>query len=370
MSTGKGFFKIAAIVAAATIGSGMFALPYVIASAGWLLSIFYFAIFIVLLSVAHIVYLKTLASVGEKERLLGLSRKYFGIPGFWIGFIAIVLGLLLSFTAYLIIGPQFVSLLFPTMPPSIALALFWCFISAPIFLRNNNVTHLEELGIFCTSCVIFFIFASGHPLSALANIPPVDVHYFFLPLGAILFSLAGWTSVESVYDVAKEIKNNTIVFAAFIAGTAFSAFLYFLFSVGIFGSVPQITVNVLSGLGHWPFWKKDIVAIIGLFAVLTASMPLTRELCNAFEKDLQWRPSYARFTIIGVPLLIILSGFNNFLMVVSIIGGLFLSTQYLLIISIGSRALALSRTQRLFLSMTAAVFIFAAAYSVYSFLFL
>ena len=367
MSTSRRFFKIAAIIAAATIGSGVFALPYIIAHAGWLLIIFYFAIFAVVISAAHSVYLKTLESVGEKERLVGLARKYFGAVGFWIGFITIVIGLLLGLTAYLILGPQFVRLLFPAVAPGAALALFWFIIAVPVFLGDASAVNLEELGIFLVSAVVVVVFLLGHPFRAFLNVPPINFHYFFLPLGVILFSLTGWTGVEPVCGAIKGIKNGKGVWVALAMGTVFAAVLYFLFAMGILGSALRVTEDTLSGLMNWPYWEKYAVAIIGLFAIWTASVPLSRELRNALEKDLRWNSLFARFVIVGAPLAAVILGFNNFLTVVSITGGLLLSTQYLLIISVGSRALVFSRKQKVFYAIAAFIFIFVAVYSVYSF---
>ncbi len=374
MAAFRQFLKIAAIVAAATIGTGVFALPYIVASAGWILAACYFVVFAAIISAAHIVYFKTLAAVGEKERLLGLARKYFGTAGFLTGFIAIVIGLLMGIVAFLIIGPQFLRLIFPAVPPAAALVLFWFVIAIPVFLGDERTVHLEEFGIFCIAAVVLFIFLTGNPVHALSVIPPVALHYLFLPLGAVLFSLAGWTSVESVYGVMQKpgsflkTGRRSILWIAFIAGTLFAALLYFLFAMGIAGSASLITQDTVSGLTNWPAWKKDIIAIIGLLAIGTIAMPIMRELRNAFEKDMGWHPVFARSAIVFAPLAAVLSGFNNFLAVVSIAGGLFLSVQYLLIIAVGARSLAFSPAQKIFFGIASAVFIFAAVYSVYGFL--
>lgn len=369
MNKGGGFLKIAAIVAAATIGSGVFALPYVVARAGWLLAIFYFIAFVGIISAAHVVYLRTLESVGEKERLLGLARKYFGTAGFLTGFIAIVVGLLLSFIAYLILGPQFVRLIFPAVAPGVALAVFWFIVAVPVFLGDRIAVKLVELGIFLVSSVIVLVFFLGHPLHAFAGVPPVNFNYFFLPLGVILFSLAGWTGIEPVYGaIRNKMKSGKRIWIALAAGTAFAAVLYFLSAMGILGSVPNATADTLSGLINLPSWERYLIAIVGLSAVWTASVPLSRELRNALEKDLQWNHLFARSMIVLVPLAAVALGFNNFLVVVSLAGGVFLSTQYLLIISVGLRALSFTRMQKVFLGIAASVFVFAAIYSVYGFL--
>ena len=369
MTASRQFWKSAAIIAAATIGSGVFALPYVVARAGWLVAIFYFIAFTIVVSAAHAIYLKTLESVGEKERLLGLARKYFGAVGFWIGFVAIVVGLLLSFTAYLILGPQFLRLLFPALAPGAALALFWLVIAAPVFLREKSAVKLAELGILLVFFVIIVVFFAGHPLQAFLNFPSVNMRFIFLPLGVILFSLAGWTGIESVYDTTKGgIKNSRSMWIALAAGTAFAALLSFLFAMGILGSASQVTEDTLSGLMNLPYWEKGLIAAIGLFAVWTASVPLSRELRNALEKDLRWNHLLARLMIVGLPLVAVSIGFNNFLVVVGLAGGLFLSTQYLLILSVGWRALVFSRMQKIFLGIVASMFIFAAVYSIYGFI--
>ena len=44
MTDSRGFWKVAAIVAAATVGDGFFALPFVFAQAGWLLCLLYIII--------------------------------------------------------------------------------------------------------------------------------------------------------------------------------------------------------------------------------------------------------------------------------------------------------------------------------------
>ena len=126
-------FTIAAVVAAATIGEGVFALPYIIQESGWVLTLCYFVALIAAVSAAHIIYLRTLTAVNEKERLLGLAKKYFGSAGFWTGFIAIVMGLLLGFVAYLVLGTQFLEILFPGIPAAVAFAVFWFFLACLVW---------------------------------------------------------------------------------------------------------------------------------------------------------------------------------------------------------------------------------------------
>ncbi len=364
----KRYLEIIGVVTAATIGSGIFALPYVIQKSGWLLSLGYFIALVAMVSLAHILYLRTLETVDEKERLLGLARNYFGDIGFWIGFLAIVIGLLLSFVGYLILGEQFVHIIFPGLPLYFALALFWFAVAILVFKSEGRVVVLEMIGVGLIFCAIIFIFISGHPIRAFANMPLVDPKNILLPFGAILFSLAGWTSVEQIYEIRKghdKIKN---IFPLFITGTAFAAVLYWLFALGILGSVSQVTTDTISGVGNWSLWKKDILAIIGLLAVGVVSVPLSREIRGALEKDLKWNSLISRAAIVLLPLFVVLLGFNNFLVVIGVAGGIFLGTQYILIISVGRRTLQLSTREKILLDVLTIIFLCAVIFEIATFI--
>ncbi len=362
-----GFLKVAAIVAAATVGDGVFALPYLFYQSGWLVSLFYLIVLAVFVSAAHVVYLKTLEKLGEKERLLGLARKYFGTSGFWVGFAAIVLGLLLTLVVYLILGAQFVHLAFPAVAPHIALFIFWLFTAIPIFVSDRRVVELELTGIVCTSIIIILIFVSAWPMVTFAGVPAISAKNLFLPFGVVLFALAGWTSVEPAYESRRGSGAAADPWRALAFGSFVVALLYIMFVAGILGSAPAVTPDTVSGLVGWPLWKKEITAVFGLLAIATVYVPISREIKNALEKDLGWSWLASRSLILLLPPALIGLGLNNFLTVVGLVGGLFFSLQYLLIISVGRRALALSVTKRFLLDIIAAVFVIGAVYEVWTF---
>jgi amino acid permease len=364
----KKSLEIINVVAAATIGSGIFALPYVIQESGWLLSLGYFITLITIVSLAHILYLRTLEEVHEKERLLGLARKYFGASGFWLGFFAIVVGLLLGFVGYLVIGEQFLHLLIPGIPPLLALVLFWLIIATLVFKSGGRAAILEIIGVSLISCAVLFIFIFGHPLRAFAAMPIADTKNIFLPFGAVLFSIAGWTSVEQIYEIRKKNGGMALAFLCFIFGAALASILYWFFALGILGSVARATTDTISGVGAWPFWKKDILAVIGLLAIGTVSIPLSREIRAALEKDLGWNSLVSRVIIVTLPLAVVLSGFNNFLIIISLAGGIFISAQYILIILVSRRTLRLSGREKILLDILTVIFICAAVYEIVAFI--
>ena len=97
-------------------------------------------------------------------------------------------------------------------------------------------------------------------------------------------------------------------------------------------------------------------------------MPISRELKNALERDLGWSGGLTRALIIFLPLLLIAAGLNNFLVVIELVGGVFLSLQYLLILAVGRRALRLPAAANFCLDAVSLVFLCAALYSIYTFI--
>ncbi len=376
----KGRLMIAAVVAAATIGEGVFAIPYVVATAGWAAALGYCIAIIAVVSAAHVLYLRTLAAVGEKERLLGLARRYFGGGGFWAGFIAVVGGILLGFTAYLVLGAGFLRILFPALSGAASLAAFWLILSLIVWMSEGRIAGLEAAGVTLVLSAVVFVFASGDPAAALAAVPLAVPKEFFLPFGVILFSFAGWTSVEQVYELTHREgaggggadaivrgENEFGAFWLFAAGTAFAGVLYWLFAAGVIGTVPHVTADTISGIGAWPAWRRDLLALVGLMSIAVVSFPLARELRGAMEKDLRWNPLLSRAFIIFLPLGAVLLGLHDFLSIIGLAGGLFIAAQYLLIISVGRRTLALSPREKFLVDIVAIVFLAAAVYEIWYF---
>ena len=368
ISVRKENFVAAAIVAAATVGDGVFALPFVFYRAGWALGLAYLLILGVVVVAAHVVYFKTLEVVGEKKRLLGLAKEYLGTGGYWVGFFSVVAGLLLVLVAYLVLGTQFVRLVSPSIPPSFALFLFWFLVSIPVFLSDYRITILEISGIVFTSAIIIFIFGNAFPNVVFSGIRTIDPTSFFLPFGAVLFSLAGWTGIEPAYESHARYKIFNGAWKGIALGTIFAVVLKIMFVTGVLGSASEITVDTISGLFDWPLWKREVVAILGLLAVWTIFLPISQEIKNSLEGDLGWSKNFSRGLIVFLPLLLVVFGLNNFLVIVEIVGGVFLSIQYLLIISVGRRALSLSYYQKFFLDFASGIFLVAAVYQIWVFI--
>ena len=356
------------VVIAATVGSGIFALPYIIQRSGWLLSLGYFIVLIAVVALAHILYFKTLAAGHGRKGLFGLAEEYFGRTGFWIAFFSIVIGLLLGLVGYLVLGRQFIHILIPSISSGAALLVFWFILALLVFFSEGNIAPLEVTGVILLFGAVLFIFFSGNPFHLSLLVPAVSAKNFFLPFGAVLFSLAGWTSVEQVFELGKQESDRMQWHMLFIVGAAFAGIIYWLFAFGILNSTPIVAPDTISDIISWPTWRRDALAIVGLLAISIVAIPLSRELRGVLEKNLRWNSLFSRFTIVLAPLILILLGLNNFFIIVSLAGGVFLSTQYILIISVGRRALRLPRREKALLDVFVGIFICFVIYEIAGFI--
>ena len=243
------FFREVGVIAATTVGAGMFGLPYIFLKSGWMVGIFYLFVLSFVVAGSHVLYWRALAASDEKRRLLGMARDFLGKFWYRVGLISILAGLILALVIYLILGNHFIRLFWPSIDGNLALFLFWLVSIIPLFFERR-VVGLELAGIIFMVGIILLIFFSAPQLGAQTAVPPIDLENFFLPFGVVLFSLAGWTAIEPLFAERKEEERKP-AFAklraggeereeggrmprkSFFAGTFATAALYILLALGV-----------------------------------------------------------------------------------------------------------------------------------------
>ncbi len=357
----------AGVVVAATIGAGIFALPYVFIKAGLWTGIFYLIIMSAVIIFAHILYWRTLESAGGERRLLGFAKNYLGTSWFSVGFVAVVAGLILALVIYIILGGRFLRIFIPSLSEQIAAILFWLASVLPLLFKEKKIVFLETLGALCIAVAIFYIF-SGGGWRGFPNALAWDINDLFLPFGVILFSLAGWTAIEPLYVSSQRGGSSGPYWKQSLAlGTIASAALYLVFVFGVLGTAPWVAPDTISGFLGVPGWQKFVLAVLGLFAIWTSYEPIALEIKHALQNDLKWKRVPALVFVAFAPLILVFAGLDDFLKVVGLAGGVFLSLQYLLILLVARRVLRLPGFQNSALSVASLVFILGAIYEVYYF---
>ena len=361
MSDWKSFFGATGILAATTIGAGMFSLPYLFGKSGWLAGIFYLLVLGGMVTFAHYLYWLALERVKEKQRLLGLVKTYLGAWAFYPAFLSILGGLTLVLVIYLILAGQFLRPILPAAGAS-GIAGFWALASLPLFLRIRRLAIVESLGTILMVGIVFLVFFTSD-LGKVSGLATVHLENLFLPFGAILFSLTGWTAIEPMFELRNK-GGSWSPFSALALGTFISAFAYILFILGIFGSTNTIAPDTISGLGDWPAWKLHLLGWLGLFAIWTSYISIARELKNSLESDLRVPAFWGLGIALFLPLILVFSGFFSFLGTIGFAGGIFLALQYVFIVLVSKKILNVSPTKKLFLNALVLLFLLAAVYEV------
>lgn len=363
----KNMIRAAALMFATTVGAGIFALPYVFASAGWATAGGYLFILAFAVHYAQSLYLRALDVTAKRhERLVGLVAHYYGSAMRTVSLVVVVGGLLLTLVAYLILAGQFLSLL----PPAIAgfgTLLFWLTASLPVLWPLRQLFEAELWGAIVMAALTGGVIVFGYVNGPSGTFPMVVPENFFLPFGAILFALAGWPAVGPVRAFAR-VKGFSAEEAkrALYLGTTGSAFAYALFVAGIFAGAAFISPDTLTGLS-WPLWQTGLLLVLGLFALWTSYAPMGIEIKNSL-RDLGWGRLEAAAAVFFLPLALWLLGLQDFLSVIGLVGGVFLGLEYILIFLVVRKALNLDRKERFMLWVLSPLFVVGALYEIWYFI--
>lgn len=358
--------RVVGILASTTVGAGIFALPYVFLKAGWGTGVIYLAMFGAVMVVAHYLYWKILDDSGGKKRLLFVVKDHFGLPGFYSSVVAVMGGLVLTLVAYLILATKFFKIIFPYIDSATALAIFWIISSIPLILSLKRFAGMEFLGSAVMVGIIFMVFFSALPGGHIAEIDLFIPDAWFLPFGAVLFSLAGWTAIEPIYELKTKLKKAGRL-PEFVLGTALVVGVYLIFVVAVFGITSTVTPDTVSGLNQLGYWPGVLLSIFGLLALWTSYLPISREVKNLLTDDLRWGSSVAVAVVFLAPMVFVAVGVRNFFDTIGLVGGVFLALQYVVIVLVAKKIFSLEGWANLGVILLSSIFVVGALYEIYYF---
>jgi amino acid permease len=361
------------ILAATTVGAGIFTLPWIFHNAGWLRATGWMIGLSALVIFAMYSYWKTLEAVDERERMVALARRHLGKGWGALVLAGVLGGMLFILIIYLVLAQRFFAILLP-VHGTMALLIFWALAVLPATFSINRFAIVETAGSLVKGLLMLFVFFSATRYGAIFESSVSTGIDPLLPFGAILFSLSGWTAIEPMYELwrgRKDSRSRPSPLVAIGGGILLIATLYFLFSAGILGSLTNgsfLSVDTLSGLAGWPFWRLGLLAALGIFALWTAYGPTALEFENALRHDLRWNPIISFAIVAILPLLIVFTGLVNIIQAITFAGAIFVGLQYMTIFALAEKVLR-PRTAVVWAMRAAAlVFAFAAVYEIYRFM--
>lgn len=334
-------FRALATLTGTIIGAGLFSLPYITSKVGILVMLFYFLILSAATILIGLIYGEIALRTKEYHRLPGYAEKYLGDKFKKIAFFSNTLGLTGSLLAYLIIGGNFLgSILNFSFGKNVYIYVLIFFVIGAIltFFGIKSIARVESFLFLLFIFILVFIFYKAFFIIDINNLFNFNAKYLFLPYGAVLFSLSGTTLIPEVEEMLsknpKKLKK-VIIGSILIAAITYLFFIYLI--LGITGN--NVSQDAITGLKN--YLGSGIVALaltFGLLTVFTSFITISLTLKKILWYDLRLKKNLAWLIACFAPLILFLLGFDNFISVIILTGGVMLGIDIIIIILIYLKA--------------------------------
>lgn len=330
-----------ATLAGTIIGVGMFGLPYAASQAGFKLTLIYLFLLGIIVTVIHLIYGEIVLRTKEKHRLPGYAQTYLGRWGRTAASIIFFTTLYLALLAYLLIGGEFLSIIFSgwfNFSPALG-ALILAILGFGVVFKGLKLTGVFEF--FLTAALIVLIV--GLSVYSIKLFDPINLNLksadIFLPYGLILFALAGGSAIPEIRNFFRTGRKNYLKWAI-ILGTFIPVLIYAVFITAVLGtSGPATSAEAVKGL--LPYFGPTLIkyaALVGFLAVITSFFTIGLNIKNSLIFDFKLPKVLSFLFTAGAPLILFFSGFKNFISILSFSGAVLGGLEGLLLILIWRQA--------------------------------
>lgn len=334
----KSFYAIA-MISGTIIGAGIFSLPYIASKVGLLLMAFYVLGLGLMINLVHLYLGEIALQTPDNKRLAGFAKIHLGPWAERVAFITTALGLFGALLAYLIIGGEFLHhMLSPFLGGSVFLytMLFFSLASSIIFFGIKAIAKIELWGMFLFLVILLFLFFKEQFLINGSNLILFPQNLgngnWFLPYGPILFSLWGASIIPEAEEMIPDKKH--LLKRILVSAILIPVFVYLLFIFLVLGITGQATTeSALGGLGNalgngFTGW----IFLFGFLTTFNAFLSAGITLKKSFLYDLKIERKIAWAITCFIPLFLFLMGITHFLSIISIIGGVMIGIDGILIL--------------------------------------
>lgn len=307
------FLRNFLLIIGATVGAGIFSLPYVVARSGWLTLAVLLGIVGIAMGGVNYYYYMVVLSTKKSHQFPGYVQLILG-KKYWLLAIVLLTGSTYgALWAYLTLGGHFFANLFD-VSEQIGVVGFYIIVAVPfLFLRGqlevwDHFFTVAKIALFTLLSTVGIWFLLSGSTSA------SHVHTADIPLayGTVLFALAGFSIIPEL----KKMGSNTNIL--FVASQVFMVFLYFVFALGFAGKIGPNGEFAFDGI------VGRLLDGAGLFSVYTPYLLFSWVGFDMLTKDLKFHSTQARVLIVVTPLLLLLLGASSFAHIVAVTGGIFL----------------------------------------------
>jgi tyrosine-specific transport protein len=314
-----------AILVGTTIGAGIFALPYAVNLLGFARGLVFLIVLGLLILLLHLIYGEVILRTPGDHQLTGYSQIYLGKYGRIFATVSLFIGFYGALLAYLVKIGQFAALITGLNLPSLFSLFFWAAISLTIYagLRLLAKTELILVGLMLFFIVILSLvgLTNIRPANYFSSVP-LPISHFFFAYGVILFSLIGFSAIPEMEEILR--SEPAKLKKAIILGTFIPLAIYLLFVLLIIGiSGSKTSQDAISGLIYFlPAWITKLGAGLGILTMSTSFLALGYALREVWYRDFELKKKIAFWLAVTPPLLLFLSGANNFILILEYTGAL------------------------------------------------
>lgn len=296
----------------ATVGLGVFGLPYVVSQVGFWPGIFYLLILGGIILFINLMYSEINLRTLEADRLPGFAAKYLGEKAKKVVAFSTFVGVSVTLVVYILAGGKFLSTFFEEtalhnifsagfLSPSLVL---WFLLSLGIVFGIRSVSKFEFFMFILFIVTLLTIFFVSFPHVNTENLSGFNPQHLFLPYGVILFSLTG--GIQAIPVMREMFRNKEKKLKkGIIAGTLIPIILYALFTFIVVGvSGDQTSSEAIQGL----ISKVDsplllIGALFGIMTVSTSFLIIGLYLRDTLIYDFNIKKMLSTLFVVVVPLL-------------------------------------------------------------------
>ena len=322
----KQFLLATAVLMSTIVGVGMFGLPYAGAQSGFLIAAVFLIVLTIIMTLLHLFYGEIVSRTKEKHRLVGYADHYLGKGWRNLVTVSTVVGFYGSLLAYIIVGGDFLHLIFSSAinTSSIVFNLIFFVIGAVVvYFGLRLISGLDFLMGFFLVLIIFLFLYLGFNQINIDNLKTFNWSNIFIPYGVILYSLAGMAAIPEIREIFSE-NNRKFYKRAIILGTVIPAVLYLIFMGTVIGLTGLNTSDeAIKGLSVLLGEKVVFIgALFGFLATITSFFIIGLYLKETFWYDLKINKNLAWFLTCFVPLILLGLGMHNFITIIILLGAL------------------------------------------------
>ncbi|OGZ62940.1 MAG: hypothetical protein A2639_01470 [Candidatus Staskawiczbacteria bacterium RIFCSPHIGHO2_01_FULL_34_27] len=337
----KNYIYPIATLSGSIIGVGFLSLPYITLKVGIWPMLFYFVALTALVVYIHVIFGKISLKTPDFKRFPGFVGFYLGRWAEAVTLISIIFGSFGLFLIYFIVGGQFLTtILHPFLGSSASLFVVLYFVVASMLVYSGVkiISKIEFWALVLLLVTFFVIYIGAFSHIKLENIFVSNNSFFsdiktmFLPYGAIIFSLWGIGLIPEIEEMLigrKSLLKRIIIISILVSAATYFLFIFLILGISGIHTTESAFLGLEKFLGQGVF---SLVILIGLITIFNSFITQGLFLKKTFMYDMNMKEFPAWALTCLVPPIFFLLGINSFISLISLIGGLILGVNGILIL--------------------------------------